>query len=88
MAVRLGVGKYYDYEIDTLLTPEVNRVRLPLKQHIGAPAVPEVKTGDTVVPGQRIAACPDGALGAHISASIGGVVTAVDDAITIERGNA
>lgn len=87
MAVRLGVGKYYDYEIDTLLTPEVSRVRLPLKQHIGVPAVPEVKAGDTVVLGQRIAACPDGAMGAHISASIGGVVMAVDDAITIERGN-
>lgn len=88
MAVRLGVGKYYDYEIDTLLTPEVSRVRLPLKQHIGAPAVPEVHVGDTVVPGQRIASCPDGAMGANLSASIGGVVTAVDDAITIERGNA
>lgn len=88
MAVRLGVGKYYDYEIDALLTPEVSRVRLPLKQHIGAPAVPEVRVGDTVVPGQRLASCPDGAMGAHLSASIGGVVTAVDDAITIERGNA
>lgn len=88
MAVRLGVGKYYDYEIDTLLTPEVNRVRLPLKQHIGAPAVPEVRVGDAVVPGQRIAGCPDGAMGANLCASIGGVVTAVDDAITIERGNA
>ena len=88
MAVRLGVGKYYDYEIDSLLTPEIGRVRLPLKQHIGAPAVPEVRTGDTVVPGQRIAGCPDGAMGAHLCASIGGVVTAVDDAITIERRNA
>lgn len=88
MAVRLGVGKYYDYEIDTLLTPDIRRVRLPLKQHIGSPAVPEVRVGDTVALGQRIASCPDGALGAHLCASIGGVVTAVDDAITIERGNA
>nr|WP_325196580.1 4Fe-4S dicluster domain-containing protein [uncultured Oscillibacter sp.] len=87
MAVRLGVGKYYDYEIDTLLTPEVSRVRLPLKQHIGAPAVPEVKAGDTVTLGQRIASCPEGAMGTNLSASISGVVTAVDDAITIERGN-
>ncbi|MCI8849817.1 MAG: electron transport complex protein RnfC, partial [Oscillibacter sp.] len=47
-----------------------------------------VRVGDTVALGQRIASCPDGALGAHLCASIGGVVTAVDDAITIERGNA
>lgn len=88
MAVRLGVGRYYDYEIDTLLTLEPRRVRLPLKQHIGAPAVPVVQVGDTVALGQRIAACPDGALGANLCASISGVVTAVDSAITIERGNA
>ena len=88
MAVRLGVGRYYDYEIDTLLTLEPHRVRLPLKQHIGAPAVPVVQVGDTVALGQRIAACPDGALGANLCASISGVVTAVDSAITIERGNA
>lgn len=88
MAVRLGVGKYYDYEIDTLLTPEVSLVRLPLKQHIGAAAVPEVKVGDTVTLGQRIASCPEGAMGANLSASISGVVTAVEDAITIERRNA
>ena len=87
MAVRLGVGKYYDYEIDTFLTPDVRRVRLPLNQHIGVPAVSEARPGDTVALGQRIARCPDGALGAHLHASIGGVVTAVDDAITIERGS-
>lgn len=87
MAVRLGVDRYYDYEIDTLLTLEVHWVRLPLKQHIDATAVPEVRVGDTVVPGQRIVACPDGAMGTYLCASIGGVVTAVDDASTIERGN-
>lgn len=88
LAVRLGVGEYYDYEIDTLLTPEVSQVRLPLKQHIGVAAVPEVKVGDTVTLGQRIASCPEGAMGANLSASISGVVTAVDEAITIERRNA
>jgi len=86
MAARLGVEKYYDYEIDALVAPEVGRVRLPLKQHIGAPAVPEVKVGDTVTVGQRIAGCPEGALGANLCASIAGTVTAIDEAITIERG--
>ncbi len=87
MAVRLGVGRYYDYEIDKLVTPEVDRVRMPLKQHIGAPSVPAVSLGDRVTVGQAIAHCPEGALGAELCASIDGVVTAVDDAITIERGN-
>lgn len=73
---------------ESALPPEVRWVRLPLKQHIGVPAVPEVRLGDTVALGQRIASCPDGAMGAHLYASIGGVVTEVDGAITIERGNA
>lgn len=88
MAARLGVVKYYDYEIDELVKLEMAQVRLPLKQHIGAPAVPAVAVGDTVSEGQLIAVCPEGALGANLCASINGVVTAVDDAITIERRNA
>jgi Na+-translocating ferredoxin:NAD+ oxidoreductase RnfC subunit len=46
-----------------------------------------VAVGDTVQKGDRIAAMTDGALGAHIHASINGVIRAVDtDAIVIERG--
>ncbi len=85
MAVRLGVGKYYDYEISALLTPEVRQVRLALKQGAGAPAVPVVQVGDSVTVGQRIANCPEGATGSNLCASISGVVTAVDGAISIER---
>ena len=86
MAARLGVGKYYDYEIDRLVELEADRVRLPLKQHIGAPSVPMVAPGDRVQKGQLIAQCPQG-LGAGLCASIDGVVKSVDGAITIERGN-
>lgn len=85
MAVRLGVGKYYDYEISALLTPEVRQVRLALKQGAGAPAVPVVQVGDSVTVGQRIASCPEGAMGSNLCASISGVVTAVNGAISIER---
>lgn len=87
IAARLEVLGYDTGEIDTLLTPEIGRVRLPLRQHIGAPAVPVVAIGERVVQGQRIASCPEGALGAHLCASIDGIVTAIDDAITIERGD-
>lgn len=85
MAVRLGVGKYYDYEIDTLVSVDPDRVRLPLKQHIGAPSIPLVSAGDTVSRGQIIAACPENALGANLCASMDGVVVDVGEAITIER---
>ena len=58
---------------------EVTEVKLMLRQNIGAPCVPSVKTGDRVEAGQQIAAPPDGALGACLHASITGTVTAVTD---------
>ena len=59
-------------------------VRIPLQQHIGAPAMAQVKVGDEVRPGDLIGAIPQGALGANIHASIQGVVTSVDRSITIQ----
>lgn len=58
-------------------------VRLPLKQHIGVPAEPKVKPGDRVTRGQLIATAPDGSLGAHLHASLSGVVEAVNGSITL-----
>lgn len=60
------------------------RVVLPLKQHAGSPAVPQVGTGARVKPGQLVAAPAPGALGASLHASIGGVVREVGEAIVIE----
>ena len=60
-------------------------VTLPTRQHVGAPATPCVRNGDTVHTGDVIAAA-NGAISANIHASIDGVVTAVSDsAITIAR---
>jgi Na+-translocating ferredoxin:NAD+ oxidoreductase RnfC subunit len=67
---------------DRPLAPK--RVRLPLKQHAGAPARPVVRPGERVQPGDPVAAPEDGALGARIHASIGGVVRDIDGAIEIE----
>ncbi len=53
------------------------RVTLPLKQHIGAPAQPLVTEGAMVRQGDRIARIPDGQLGAHIHASIEGRIARV-----------
>ena len=60
-------------------------VTLPTRQHVGAPATPCVRNGDTVHTGDVIATA-NGAISANIHASIDGVVTAVSDsAITIAR---
>lgn len=65
-------------------------VRVPLRQHIGAPGQPNVKVGELVNKGDLIAVIPEGAMGANIHASIRGTVTAIGDCIEIssdrERG--
>jgi len=60
------------------------RVRVPLQQHIGAPAEPVVATGDQVAVGDVIARPAEGKLGAVIHASIAGTVSSAKDALVIE----
>ena len=74
-AARVGVSRYYDYEITGLITAEPSRVELPLRMHIGGPDAPLVSVGQSVTRGQLIAS-PNG-MGANIHASIDGTVTAV-----------
>ncbi len=83
-AARAGVLPYYDCIIDTLIEHTPALVRIPLQQHIGAPAQPVVQTGDRVTPGQLIARCPEGKLGANIHTGIGGRVAQVGQEIVIE----
>ena len=64
---------------------QVNRVIIPLQQHLGKPAVPAVKAGDRVKKGDLIGEIPEGALGARVHASIDGVVESVDEYIVIAR---
>lgn len=54
-------------------------VKIPLRQHLGAPAIPLVKPGDHVLRGQAIGDIPEGKPGARVHASIDGVVTELDD---------
>lgn len=50
-----------------------------LSQHIGAPAVPTVKVGDTVSRGDTVAQPAEGNLSVALHASIDGRVTEVTD---------
>lgn len=61
----------------------VKQVKLPLRQHVGAPGQPVVEPGQMVRLGDLVARIPEGALGANIHASIDGVVTSVGDSIVI-----
>lgn len=53
----------------------------PLSQHIGAPAKPMVKKGDTVLVGQKIAEA-GGFVSAHIHASVSGKVKCIEPRLT------
>jgi cobalamin reductase len=84
LIARLGLGEFNNTGplVEHAFAPR--SVKLPLKQHAGAPAVPVVKCGDRVRVGDLLAAPEAGKLGARIHASIDGVVTVGKDAITIE----
>ncbi|HNR69114.1 MAG TPA: SLBB domain-containing protein [bacterium] len=76
---RLGL-KPYDRKAHFLETNFVPaEVELPLQQHIGAAAVPVVKSGDTVVRGQLIADVPGEKLGCPVHASISGRISKVQE---------
>jgi Na+-translocating ferredoxin:NAD+ oxidoreductase RnfC subunit len=85
---QLGLSEYYHRDAPLAEFPgEIATVTLLLRQHFGAPAEPVVAVGDRVQKGDRVAAMADGAMGAHIHASINGVIRTVDtNAIVIERG--
>lgn len=61
----------------------MNRIKLPLKQCVGGPDVPQVKVGDVVKRGQLVGV-PQG-LGAYLHASASGTVVEVtDDYVAID----
>ncbi|MBK7874963.1 MAG: 4Fe-4S dicluster domain-containing protein [Planctomycetes bacterium] len=63
---------------------QLERVRIPVKQHVGAPAVACVRVGERVKEGQTIATAPEG-LGVAVHASMDGIVDSVGDEIVIRR---
>lgn len=63
----------------------VKEVAIPLKQHLGAPAVAVIKEGDRVEKGDVIGEIPEKALGARVHASISGTVASVGDSVVIRR---
>ncbi|MCD6308635.1 MAG: SLBB domain-containing protein, partial [Candidatus Latescibacteria bacterium] len=85
-ARKLGLERYLvhtEFEPAGTFAPE--SVRIPLMQHIGAPAIPVVAVGDKVRRGDLLGEIPEGKLGARVHASIDGAVAAVTgEAVSIE----
>ena len=82
LMARLDLTKYNkEAPLDESVVP-VPRVKILLGQHIGAPASPIVKQGDTVTKGQMIAE-PAKGLSVGIHASIDGTVVEVSDKYVI-----
>ena len=77
LVTRLAIGVYNKKAPldETDYQPE--RVVLPMRQHVGTPAVPVVQVGDIVQRGQLVGEIPAQALGARIHASISGRVESV-----------
>ncbi len=86
LIARLGLTEYDQRGApldDRPLRP--GRVRIPLRQHIGAAAEPTVSIGQKVEFAALIGRIPEGKLGANVHASISGVVRSVTpEAIEIE----
>ena len=75
-----------NYDVAAPLIEEEFRfdtVRIPLKQHVGAPCVPVVSVGDSVKRGDKIGEIPEKALGAPVHASIDGTVTEITDSVIV-----
>ncbi|MEG6617019.1 4Fe-4S dicluster domain-containing protein [Peptococcaceae bacterium 1198_IL3148] len=63
-------------------------IEIPLRQHIGAPAIPVVAVGEQVRAGQLIAKVPDNSLGAAVHASLDGtVIESTANSIVIKVGS-
>ncbi|MCP4158909.1 MAG: electron transport complex protein RnfC [Deltaproteobacteria bacterium] len=81
---RLNITKYDTHP--TLVEGFVpDMVKIPLTQHIGAPAVCKVNVGDHVVKGDLIGEIPENALGARIHASIDGLVENIEAGVVTIR---
>ncbi|MEC4725585.1 SLBB domain-containing protein [Shewanella sp. D64] len=69
----------------TALPMAITKVKIPLSQHIGKPAMAVVNVGDFVVKGQLIGQAVADALSVAVHASIDGQVRSVDQCIIIEQ---
>ncbi len=76
---RIGLEKYDVAAPISQVKINPETVCIMMSQHVGAPALPIVKSGDKVVIGQVVGKVPDDKLGTDVHASINGTVKEVTD---------
>lgn len=83
LVAKLGLSRYQRPAPlqDTQFEPKI--VKIPLKQHLGAPASAVVEVGQKVQRGEVLGEIPEGALGARVHASISGIIKEITEQITI-----
>ncbi len=85
LITKLGLTQFHNVGPLSEQRLEVDRVGIPLKQHVGAPCEPAVEVGQQVSAGTLLGRPPvvDGkpALGAPVHASIDGTVVQIDDGV-------
>lgn len=74
---RIGVSPF-DVEAVFRTVTVAGGITLPTRQHVGAPAIPAVKQGDTVAVGDCVATAAEG-ISAAIHASVAGTVKSVNE---------
>ena len=80
---RLGLAPYNKpAPLKDELVP-AKQVKIKMSQHIGAPAVPVVKVGDSVTAGQVVGQAAEGKLSVCIHASISGRIAEATDQFVI-----
>jgi Na+-translocating ferredoxin:NAD+ oxidoreductase RnfC subunit len=76
---RIDLSKYKNQKINENIKANINKVKIKLTQHIGAPAVKKIALGDKVNKGDLIAKAKEDTLSINIHASIKGEVVFADD---------
>lgn len=85
LTLRYQLSDYERHDLPFSSMPPPSRVRLALKQSIGAPSEPVVKAGARVKKNDLVAKIPDGKLGSNLHASMDGTVVEVTNStITVE----
>ncbi len=82
--LKLETCKTLTNDKQSLITPLPDRIFLPLRQHIGNPAVPLVKQGDKVLKGQKIAEA-NGYISVPVHATTSGKVLEIGSCATTQE---
>ncbi|MDP4161143.1 MAG: 4Fe-4S dicluster domain-containing protein [Bacillota bacterium] len=88
LVIKIGLTAFDKPAPMTQVEFQPEYIRIALRQHIGAPAIPVVAIGEQVKAGQLIGKIPDNSLGATVHSSFDGTVQEIkDNSIVIKVGS-